>query len=190
MLTDEWTDKLMETCTAKSPMLKQVQQKRTLALCNKWFFKGTAQLSGGARSLTGRTYCNFVLRCAYRKGNFWWWTNACTNIMKWSLDISSLYLLALFFTYMCFKAKIVVEYMYCLPRLILNLWESGTLPCTSWFNFVYCCTCSRFNNLSRDMSKPTKWLCAQQRLGSAWAFAQSDQSSLSAWRKFGSLATH
>ena len=26
------------------------------------------------------------------------------------------------------------------------------------------------------MSKPTKWVCAQQRLRSAWAFAQSDQS--------------
>ena len=25
------------------------------------------------------------------------------------------------------------------------------------------------------MTKPTKWLCAQQRLGSAWAFTQSDQ---------------
>ena len=39
------------------------------------------------------------------------------------------------------------------------------------------------------MTKPTKWLCAQWRLRSAWASAQSDQSSLSAWRKLGSLAT-
>ena len=30
--------------------------------------------------------------------------------------------------------------------------------------------------VSRDMTKPTKWLCAQRRLGSAWASAQSDQS--------------
>ena len=44
--------------------------------------------------------------------------------------------------------------------------------------------------MSRDMTKPTKWVCAQRRLGSAWASAQSDQSSLSAWRKLGSLATH
>ena len=35
-----------------------------------------------------------------------------------------------------------------------------------------------------------QWLCAQRRLRSAWACAQSDQSSLSAWRKLGSLATH
>ena len=33
-------------------------------------------------------------------------------------------------------------------------------------------------------------MCAQRRLRSAWASAQSDQSSLSAWRKLGSLTTH
>ena len=32
--------------------------------------------------------------------------------------------------------------------------------------------------ISRDMTKPTKWLCAQRRLRSAWASAQSDQSLL------------
>ena len=32
--------------------------------------------------------------------------------------------------------------------------------------------------------------CAQQRLRSAWASAQTDQSSLSAWRNLGSLATY
>ena len=30
--------------------------------------------------------------------------------------------------------------------------------------------------MSRDMTKPTKWLCAQRRLRSAWPSAQSDQS--------------
>ena len=29
--------------------------------------------------------------------------------------------------------------------------------------------------MSRDMTKPTKWVCAQWRLRSAWASAQSDQ---------------
>ena len=33
-------------------------------------------------------------------------------------------------------------------------------------------------------------MCVQQRLRLAWAFAQSDQSSLSAWRKLQSLAIH
>ena len=30
--------------------------------------------------------------------------------------------------------------------------------------------------MSRDITKPTKWLCVQRRLRSAWASAQSDQS--------------
>ena len=33
-------------------------------------------------------------------------------------------------------------------------------------------------------------MCAQRRLRSAWASSQSDQSSLSAWRKLGSLVNH
>ena len=36
-------------------------------------------------------------------------------------------------------------------------------------------TCGK---MSRDMTKPTMWLCAQRRLRSVWASAQSDQSSL------------
>ena len=32
------------------------------------------------------------------------------------------------------------------------------------------------DKMSRDMIKPTKWVCAQRRLRSAWASAQSDQS--------------
>ena len=36
------------------------------------------------------------------------------------------------------------------------------------------------DHLSRLMAKPTKWLCAQRRLRSVWASAQSDQSSLCA----------
>ena len=31
-------------------------------------------------------------------------------------------------------------------------------------------------HMSRDMTKPTKWVCAQRRLRSVWASAQSDQS--------------
>ena len=44
-------------------------------------------------------------------------------------------------------------------------------------------------DFSRDMTKPTNWVCAQRRLRSAWASAQSDQPSLSAWRNLRSLAT-
>ena len=40
----------------------------------------------------------------------------------------------------------------------------------------FCSPVTSRNKLSSLMSKPTKWLCAQQRLRSAWASAQSDQS--------------
>ena len=46
-------------------------------------------------------------------------------------------------------------------------------------------------NMSRDMTKPTKWVCTQWRLRSAWASAQSDQSLRCPHeKKLGSLATH
>ena len=46
------------------------------------------------------------------------------------------------------------------------------------YMFVYTCILDIWVRvyMSRDMTKPTKWLCAQQRLRSAWASAQSDQS--------------
>ena len=44
--------------------------------------------------------------------------------------------------------------------------------------------------MSRDMTKQTEWLCAQRRLRSSWTSAQSDQSSLPAWRNLGSLTTY
>ena len=62
--------------------------------------------------------------------------------------------------------------------------------------------------MKRDMTKPTKSVCAQRRLRSVWASASDEElrmsritskptkwpvrpeSSLSAWRKLGSLATH
>ena len=51
------------------------------------------------------------------------------------------------------------------------------------FTCLLMCCCSqqylnRSTELSHLMTQPRKWLCAQRRLGSAWASAQSDQSSL------------
>ena len=40
------------------------------------------------------------------------------------------------------------------------------------------------------MIKQTTWVCTQRSLWSTWASAQSDQSSLSAWRNLGSLTIH
>ena len=45
------------------------------------------------------------------------------------------------------------------------------------------------SDMSNSMTEPAKWPVHPARLGSAWASAQSDQSSLSAWRNNGSLAT-
>ena len=45
-------------------------------------------------------------------------------------------------------------------------------------------TCLR---MTRSMTKPTKWMCAQRRSISGWASIQSDQSSLSAGRSLWSL---
>ena len=44
--------------------------------------------------------------------------------------------------------------------------------------------------LSHSMTKPTKRPLRPSKTQISWAFAQSDQSSLSAWRNIGSLATH
>ena len=41
---------------------------------------------------------------------------------------------------------------------------------------IYKCAGKIEFNMSRDMTKPTKWVCTQRRLRSAWASAQADQS--------------
>ena len=50
----------------------------------------------------------------------------------------------------------------------------NTTSWSAWWVQVFSWNC--WNNLSRNMTKPAKWLCAQRRLRSAWASAQSDQS--------------
>ena len=50
----------------------------------------------------------------------------------------------------------------------INAIDACTCLCIYITRIVY--------NLSRIMTKPTKWLCDEQRLRSAWASAQSDQS--------------
>ena len=51
-------------------------------------------------------------------------------------------------------------------RLLVSLWQ---------FGFTKSAATSR-NQLSHLMTKPAKWPCAQRRLRSAWASAQSGQS--------------
>ena len=54
---------------------------------------------------------------------------------------------------------------------VLRLWEKHRW---SFFWPVY--LLRLWDDVSHDMTKPTEWVCAQRRLRSAWAFAQSDQS--------------
>ena len=69
--------------------------------------------------------------------------------------------------------------------------------CTSHFiGFVMGQLILKIENVTMEQIWATSWqnqqngMCAQRRLSSAWVSVQSDQSSLSAWRKLGSLATH
>ena len=77
--------------------------------------------------------------------------------------------------YLLDDPRIIVVVVVYFTYTTLNSYLPKQIPC-------------RDLQMSRDMTKPTKWLCAQRRLRSAFACAQSDQSSLSAWRKLGSLA--
>ena len=51
------------------------------------------------------------------------------------------------------------------------------LICSTYVRDVAFSSFSRDSvKMNHDMTKPTKWVCAQQKLRSAWASAQSDQS--------------
>ena len=64
----------------------------------------------------------------------------------------------------------------------VNFCHFSTLLTLSFFNFsqvghqLHRSSIYILGYMSRDMTKPTKWVCAQRRLRSDWASAQSDQS--------------
>ena len=93
------------------------------------------------------------------------------------------------------KSRIQTGPRFMIVSSLIQDWRS--VPWSNKLSLV--CKVGTFTNVPllllkrymiRRMTKPTNWLCAQRRLVSAWAFAPSDQCLLSAWRKFGSLATH
>ena len=51
------------------------------------------------------------------------------------------------------------------------------LSCLPWLFGVWGRMWHFIVHMSHDMTKPTKWVCAEQRLWSAWVSAQSDKSS-------------
>ena len=56
--------------------------------------------------------------------------------------------------------------------LIAMSWQVSTGPMLLWV-FSECWAMACQGNMSRLMTKPTKWLCIQQRLRSAWASESS-----------------
>ena len=64
---------------------------------------------------------------------------------------------------------------------LLKVWPGNCERTSSSYTSLVWLRASQFRitiqvYVSRDMTKPTKWVCAQRRLRSAWASAQSDQS--------------
>ena len=65
------------------------------------------------------------------------------------------------------------------PDKVETIDSTGTCNCKrNYIYFLYWGNVflSDVTKMSHDMTKPTKWVCAQWRLRSAWASAQSDQS--------------
>ena len=67
---------------------------------------------------------------------------------------------------------------YILLDLYVRVFLEPNIHGYIFYMFVYTCILDIRVRvyMTRDMTKPTKWLCAQRRLRSAWASAQSDQS--------------
>ena len=52
----------------------------------------------------------------------------------------------------------------------MSQYDEACLMSTTLYVFI-----GEIRKMSKRMTKPTKWLCAKQRLRSAWASTQSDQ---------------
>ena len=76
-------------------------------------------------------------------------------------------------------------HVFCPSRMCLHKQSNPNVPLksVSWKFWLYLKWAAAWQNQQN-------YLCAQRRLRSALASAQFDQSSLSAWRKLGSLAIH
>ena len=80
-------------------------------------------------------------------------------------------------------------------RLMLRLiWViaglTGHFFCSVFLQFIFNYAILMVQLWAASWQNQQNGMCAQWRLRSAWASAQCDQSSLSAWRKLGPLATH
>ena len=75
------------------------------------------------------------------------------------------------------KYKLNCSYWLLIGLKLIN--SVKFLVYTIWVFVVYKTVCKRWpypeSELSRNMTKPTKWVCTQRRLRSTWASAQSNQ---------------
>ena len=84
------------------------------------------------------------------------------------------------------------HYLLCIVQTVISFkyFETSYMYITCRkFPKVFACT-GENDTWAASWQNHQNGICAQRRLRSAWASAQSDQSSLSAWRKLGPLATH
>ena len=94
----------------------------------------------------------------------------------------------------CFFFLLLFFFLFLFFFFFFFTFGRTSIPCPLYvclnFGSLSWTTLFLWQKMTHDTTKPTKWLCAQRRLRSAWASAQSDQSSMSTWRKLGCLATH
>ena len=95
----------------------------------------------------------------------------CKNVIKLASDISIWHFLYrpfqpadwYMFKFICLTLN--MKYVLNILKVwAIKFWSRYTLDIPFY-------TCRRSKKMSRDMTKPTKWVCAQQRLRSAWACA-------------------
>ena len=79
-------------------------------------------------------------------------------------------------TWACVSSKLLTQVLF-VPKMIFYLYFQSSHPS---YTFLLIYTTENLKN----------GICAQRRLRSAWASAQSDRSPQSAWRKLRSLATY
>ena len=86
----------------------------------------------------------------------------------------NIFLTSIFVVYFCFFLSVAFSVSTRLRTATAWCVYSGDVR--AWISSSLSSLPSKTTKLSHLMMKPTKWLCAQRRLRSAWTSAQSDQS--------------
>ena len=95
--------------------------------------------------------------------SFWWFCHEAAHIMH------------ILFRERCSQRNFTMFWKMRKMMITNHFWD-GELHNTGNISAMRYVCLKNMAEMSRLMTKPTKWLCAQQRLRSAWASVQSDQS--------------